>query len=86
MSALTLEIPEELADSMKLPDQERNGRLRRELALRLYDKGLLTLGKARALACMSKWDFCQLLTEEGVNRRYDEADLSADLKTLETFE
>lgn len=85
MSALTLEIPEELVNALRVPAQERDARVRRELAVRLYEKGLLTLGKARALACMSKWDFCQLLSEEGVNRRYDEAELSADIKTLETL-
>lgn len=85
MSALTLEIPEELADSLKVPAQERSLRLRRELAVRLYEKGLLTLGKARALAGLSKWEFCQLLGDEGVPRRYDEADLNADLETLEAL-
>ena len=85
MSALTLEIPAELADSLRVPAEERTSRVRRELAVRLYAKGLLTLGKSRALAGMSKWDFCQLLCVEGVPRRYDEADLNADLETLETF-
>jgi len=85
MSALTLEIPAELADSLRVPAEERSLRLRRELAVRLYAKGLLTLGKSRALAGLSKWEFCQLLGDEGVPRRYDEADLNADLETLETL-
>jgi predicted HTH domain antitoxin len=85
MSALTLNIPAELADSLKVPAEERDVRVRRELAVRLYAKGLLTLGKSRALAGLSKWEFCQLLSDESVPRRYDEADLNADMETLESF-
>jgi predicted HTH domain antitoxin len=51
----------------------------------LYQKGLLSFGKARQLAAMSKWDFHQLLGEEGIIRRYDVEELEQDLKTLETL-
>jgi predicted HTH domain antitoxin len=70
---------------LKVPAEERDVRVRRELAVRLYAKGLLTLGKSRALAGLSKWEFCQLLSDESVPRRYDEADLNADMETLESF-
>lgn len=85
MENLTVEFPGELLESMRLPSAEIPARVKRELALRLYQKGLLTFGKARALAEASKWEFHELLGEEGVLRRYDEADLAVDEKTLEAL-
>jgi len=83
MPKLTLEIPEELIRSLKVPHDEAPARLKRELALRLYEKGLLSFGKARELAGMSKWEFSRLLGEEGIPRRYDLEEFEKDLKTLE---
>lgn len=56
-----------------------------QLALRLYAKGLLTFGQARRLAGMNRWDFRDLLGDEGVLRRYDVEELEEDLQTLETL-
>jgi predicted HTH domain antitoxin len=83
MDKLVLEIPPDLAEAIRLPLEERVGRLRRELALRLYAKDLLSFGKARELAGMSKWEFHFLLGEEGILRRYDLDELQRDLETLE---
>ena len=82
MARVILEIPDDLVQAIKLPAEEVSLRLRRELALRLYEKGLLSFGKARELACMTRWAFHDLLGEEGISRRYDEADLEEDLQTL----
>ena len=54
---LQLEFNDEIQDALRIPPDEQEGRLRRELALRLYEKGLLSLGKARQLAGMEKWNF-----------------------------
>jgi len=59
--------------------------LKRELALRLYEKGLLSFGKARELAGMSKWEFSRLLGKEGIPRRYDLEEFEKDLRTLENL-
>lgn len=83
MSKVIVEIPEEIAEALRLPPAERLSRVRRELAVRLYQKGLLSFGKARELAQMSKWDFHAALADEGADRSYDEEELEADLKTLE---
>ena len=56
--------------------------MKRELAVRLYAKGLLSLGKARQLVGMTRWDFHDVLGEEGILRRYDVEDLEEDLQTL----
>ena len=85
MTQLTLEIPEDVMQAIKLPAEEMPARLRRELAIRLYEKGLLSFGKARELAGMTRWAFHDLLGEEDIPRRYDEDDLEQDLQTLERF-
>lgn len=85
MKGVILEIPADLAEALRLPPEEQATRLRRELAIRLYQKGLLSFGKARELAGMTKWEFHLLLGEEGIVRRYDVAELEEDLKTLEAL-
>jgi len=79
---LQLEFNDEIQDALRIPPDEQEGRLRRELALRLYEKGLLSLGKARQLAGMEKWNFLLLLAQEGISRQYDKKELDRDLSTL----
>lgn len=50
---IVIEVPEEL----RVPPGELEERLRIELALRLYEKGIASLGQARRIAGLSKWDF-----------------------------
>lgn len=83
MAQLSIEISDDLLQAVKLPAAEASTRLRRELALRLYEKGLLSFGKARELAGITRWAFHDLLGEEGITRRYDVEELEEDLKTLE---
>jgi predicted HTH domain antitoxin len=83
---MTLELPATLAEALRVPPEEQPTRLRRELAVRLYQKGLLSLGKARELAGMSKWEFHWFLGEEGIVRRYDVEELEEDLRILETLD
>ena len=80
---LQLEFNDEIQDALRIPLDEQKGRLRRELALRLYEKGLLLLGKARQLAGMEKWNFLLLLAQEGISRQYDKMEIDRDLTTLD---
>ncbi len=80
---VAIEFPEECLKAIKLPSKEVPGRLKRELALRLYSKELISFGKARQLAEMTRWEFHDLLGKEGVVRRYDVQELEDDLSTLE---
>jgi predicted HTH domain antitoxin len=85
MEDVVIEISGDLAEALRVPPGEQAARLRRELAVRLYEKGLLSFGKARELARMTKWEFHLLLGEEGIVRRYDMEELGEDLKTLEAL-
>lgn len=83
MSKLTLELSQDLVESLRMPPSERLPRLRQELAIRLYQKGLLSFGKARELAEMTKWEFHWLLGQEEIERSYDLEELETDMETLE---
>ena len=85
MRAITLELPADLRDALRVPPDEQEARLRRELAIPLYEKGLLSFGEARQLASLSKWTIHELLAAEGVLRHYDLEELEADLSTLEAL-
>jgi len=74
-----IEIDEEVYDAMDLPETEREAALKRELAVSLYARGVLSFGRARQLADLSKRDFHRLLGERAVERHYTEAELDEDL-------
>jgi predicted HTH domain antitoxin len=80
MAKLVLEVPPEIVDAVRLPPAEVEAELLKELALALYRRGVLSLGKARALAQMNRWQFEQLLGERRIPRHYTEADLGEDLR------
>jgi predicted HTH domain antitoxin len=80
---LHLEVNDEIRDALRIPPEEQERRLRKELALRLYEKQILSLGKARQLAGMEKWDFLLLLAQEEIPRQYDANELDRDLALLD---
>ncbi len=83
MTQVSIDIQEDLVQAIRVPASEVPRRLKRELAVRLYEKGLLSFGKARELAQMPRWAFHDLLGEEGIQRRYEMEELEDDLNTLE---
>ena len=86
MAQLCFEIPDDLFHAMKLPPGEAQVRIRCELAVRLYEKGVLSFGKARELSQLTRWEFHELLAKEGVARRYDVDEFEEDMKTLEDLD
>ena len=83
MSAtVCLEIPREVLHSARMSVDD----LRRELALRLYEQGKLSFGKAREMTGLSVWAFQQLLGSQDIPVHYDVADYEQDLATLEDLD
>ena len=82
MPKLMLEVPPEVVDAVRLPPEEMETELLKELALGLYRRGVLSLGKARILAQMTRGDFERLLGERRVPRHYTGNDLEEDLAHL----
>jgi len=78
-STVCLEIPREVLHSTRMTVDD----LRRELALRLYEQGKLSFGKAREMTGMSVWAFQQLLGSKDMPVHYDVADYEEDLATLQ---
>jgi predicted HTH domain antitoxin len=83
MAGLAIEIADDVLEALRVPPGEVDQWLRRELALRSYEKELLSLGAARRLARLSKWEFIEALAAERIGRHYDSQDFADDLATLE---
>ncbi len=79
MPKLPLDIPDDVADALRLPPDGAEQEVRKELAVTLYARQLLPLGKARQLAGLSRRDFEALLGGRQIPRQYSEEDLDADL-------
>ena len=77
--SVTLDIPDEVFQAMRLPPPEIEGRLRLELAVSLYAQQILGLGKAAELAGLSRWELNQVLGKRGIPMHYTETELAEDL-------
>jgi len=79
----TIEIDDDVYEALQLPEEERSAALKRELAVSLYARDVLSFGKARALAGLSKREFQTLLGEREVPRHYGERELEEDIEYVE---
>jgi predicted HTH domain antitoxin len=75
-----LEIPVDVMDALRLPPGEVEAELRKELALALYQRGVLSSGKACALAGMTRWEFEEVLGQRQIRRHYTEKNLEEDIE------
>ena len=73
-------IPDDVYDALELPEEEREAAVRQELAVSLYDRGVLSFGKARALADLSKLEFHRLLGERKIPRHYTAEEFDEDVE------
>jgi predicted HTH domain antitoxin len=74
-----LDIPESIVRSLRLPAPEVAARLRAELAVALYARGILSFGKASELAELSRFAFADLIAQREIPRHYTEDELTQDL-------
>lgn len=79
-TGITLNIPAAVLEGTRLPRNEVEEEFRKELALALYQRGVLSLGKARILAQMTRWEFEELLGKRKIPRHYTEENLEEDLR------
>ncbi|SPE36703.1 conserved hypothetical protein [Candidatus Sulfopaludibacter sp. SbA6] len=77
--SITLQVPDSVAWSLRLPEGEVEERLRCELALSLHAQGILSFGKAVELAAISRYEFALLVARRGIPRHYGPEDLAEDL-------
>ena len=76
----SIDVPSDVYDSVNVPEDEREDVLRRELAVSLYQGGMLSFGKARELAGMSHREFHRLLGDRAIERHYTVEELTEDLE------
>lgn len=76
---LTLIIPDDVLESLKLPRDRMEIELKQEMAYTLYERGLASMGVARRYAEINKWAFLDGLAKRGIQRHYSEEELSEDI-------
>lgn len=74
-----VEIPEDVLTSIKIPKKELEKQIKIDLAMVLYQREAISLGNARKLASMSKWEFLEELGRRKIPRHYTEKELEEDL-------
>ena len=78
--SLTLEIPDAVEQALRLPKGHRRRELMLELAVALYARGILSLGKASELARVSKIELGLILGRREIPRHYGEEELAQDVE------
>ncbi|TQQ81722.1 UPF0175 family protein [Halonotius roseus] len=76
----TLEIDDEVYEALQIPEGERKDTVKKELAVSLYARDILSFGKARSLAGLSKREFHKLLGDREITRHYDDGELAEDIE------
>jgi predicted HTH domain antitoxin len=83
MAAITLEIPDDIADALRFPPNRASEELRREFAVFLVKEGILPRHKARKLAAMERVAFEDLLARRGVAWEGTADDVFAEVEAAE---
>lgn len=73
-----IRVPFDVGSATKMSEQE----LRTELAVHLYQRQKLSLGKAKELAGLTMWQFLQLLGSRGVAVNYGAEQFDQDVEAL----
>ena len=76
---MKLIVPEDILTSIKIPKKELQKTLTLDLAMVLYQREVVSLGNARKLAGISKWEFLEELGKRKISRHYTEKELEEDL-------
>ena len=77
--SVQLEIPEEITQAIRLPEERMKRELLVEQALALYSQDFLSLGKARDLAEMSKYEFGLLVEKRDISWHSGQEELEEDI-------
>ena len=77
-----LEIPEDVLGEARIPRDEREATLKRELALHLYARGILPKAAARRLSGLTRVAFDDLLGSRGILSELGAEDVDEDLRNI----
>ncbi len=73
-----LVIPKSILEELR----QNKSELLLELAVYLYDKEQLTMGRAKKMAGLTQVEFQKELSKKGIFIKYDIEDFEADLETI----
>ncbi|CAN2041215.1 conserved hypothetical protein [Candidatus Magnetomoraceae bacterium gMMP-15] len=82
MKMISIQIPEQILFSVKIPRKKWESEIKKELSLHLYQRGLISFANAHRLAEMSKIEFHYLLGEREIPRQYDIDDYEKDIENI----
>jgi len=80
---MVITIAETVEQALRIPAKSKEKELKKFLALKLYEKGILGMGKARELIGASRLEFMYILKQEGIPLNYDKDEWEHDMKTIE---
>ncbi len=78
MSDVTIMVPRDIVRALRLPPDAIQAALEQELALALYQPGILSSGKACALTGVKRWEWELLPGARKIPRHYADEDLDQD--------
>lgn len=76
---LTFEVPDSMLQEIHLPLAAAQAEVTKEVAVAMYARGLLSLGRASEFSGVTRPEFESLLAQRHVERPYDTAELERDL-------
>jgi len=85
MGSFNLEISDDILDEARIPPDERESVIKRELAVQLYARDILPKAAARRLSGMDRVSFDVLLGQRGIESRLTVQDFEDDLAALAAF-
>lgn len=82
---ITINIPDSIEIALQLPEGNRKRELTKYLSLKLYEKGIIGIGKASELCELTKIEFMKVLRDENIDLNYDDEEYNKDINNLEYF-
>ena len=84
--ALRINIPADLFIALNKSEEELKWEMRVFSAMKFYESGKLTLGKAAQFAGLSRWDFENLLADNHIPiSKLEIEDIDRDLEKMQTI-
>ena len=82
MVKVKMDVPKDVLVAARITKRSAAKELKKELAVHLFERKVLSFGKAAKLTGVSKWEFMSLLGKRRIPLHYNEEDLDEDLKTF----
>lgn len=81
---VSVKLPKSILSAAKVREKELEGLLQQSLAIDLYRRGLISLGKStEIMGIATKWEMMQLFIRHDIFIDYIAEDASHDIETLE---